>query len=314
MSIDFFSCRGYCKVSNKIINKLKINIMRHLILLMCVVAIAITSCERPTYEPTGVGSVYYKHLKKGDKKLVGLCHREVINGKWKETEELVRPQYDEISQDFVKNSSYFAFSNGDSSYVGTWSGKILLDYARIKKGSVEYLGTNLYNRHCFYPGDVYRMQTMDGKYLYWFDYDFFVWDVDELVPTFCGFMVRVEKGWKPARFLVTRMQVNALQKKVLLKYKSFFDVDYDAVYEVVNKKDWTNFYYMAFKDGQMIVLNSEGQKVSKYPAVISRRLLKTKINNKPNWEELFSQQTYPKRVGVEEAGTIFVKVPRGQWF
>ena len=288
--------------------------MRHLILLMCVVAIAMTSCERPTYEPTGVGSVYYKYLKKGDKKLVGLCHREVINGKWKETEELVRPQYDEISQDFVKNSSYFAFSNGDSSYVGTWSGKILLDYARIKKGSVEYLGTNLYNGACFYPGDVYRMQMTDGKYLYWFDYSFFFGGIDKLVPTYCGFIANDGKAWAPVRYLVTRMQVNAMQKKVLLEYKSFFDVDYDAIYEVVNEKDWTNFYYMAFKDGQMIVLNSEGQKVSKYPAVISRRLLKTKINNKPNWEELFSQQTYPKRVGVEEAGTIFVKVPRGQWF
>ena len=286
--------------------------MRHLILLVCVVAIAMTSCEKATYAPTGVGSVYYKYLKKGDKTLVGLCHRENVNGELKETEELVRPQYDEISQDFVKNSSYFTFSHGDSSYVGNWSGRILLDHARIKKGSVEYLGTNLYNGNCFYPGDVYRMQSTNGKSIYWFDYNFFEYRFDRIVPTYCGYMVNLGKAWAPVKYMMTRNQANAMQYLTLLKFEQFFDVDYDAVYEVVNEENWTNFYYMAFKDGQMIVLNSEGQKVTKYPSVINKKLLKTKINNKPSFRSL--HRTFPKRIGIDEAGTIFVDVPRGQWF
>lgn len=290
--------------------------MRHLILLVCVVAIAMTSCERPTYSPTKQDGIHYKFIKKGDKTLVGLCRRLYENGKWREDKELIHPEYDEISQDFEKNSSYYTLSKGDSSYVATWFGEILLGQNRIKKGSVKYLGKNLYKGACFYPGDIYRMQTTDGKYLYWFDYNFFVWDVDELVPTYCGFMVKVEQGWKPARYLVVRNQANAMQYKVLLKYKSFFDIGYDSVYEVVNDKNWTNFYYMAFKDGKMIVLNSEGQKVTKYPSVINRKLLKTKINNQPSWDwyDGGDGRVYPKRVGTEEAGTIFVNIPRNQWF
>ena len=290
--------------------------MRHLILLVCVVAIAMTSCERPTYRETGHGSVYYKFLKKGDKRLVGLCFREKINGNWKETKELVRPQYDDISQDFVKNPSYFTFSRGDSSYVGTWSGDILLGRNRIKKGSVKYLGKNLYKGACFYPGDVYEMRRTNGRSIYWFDYNFYEYRYDRIVPGYCGYMVNIGKAWAPIRYKVVRNQANAMQYLTRLKFEEFLDVDYDSVYEVVNEENWTNFYYMAFKDGKMIVLNSEGQKVTKYPSVINRKLLKTKINNQPSWDwyDGGAGRVYPKRVGTEEAGTIFVKVPRNQWF
>lgn len=288
--------------------------MRNLLFLVSVIAIALTSCEKPTYSPTGVGKVFYKYLKKGDKKLVGLCFRENKNGQWIETEEYVHPEYDEIAQDFVENPSYFTLSKGDSSYVVNWDGRRVLDNIVIRKGSVEYLGTNLYNGACFYPGDVYRMRKTDGRYVYWFDYEWFFGGIDKLVPTYCGFIVNIGDAWAPVRYQVVRNQANAMQKIVNLEYKKIFSVDYDSVFEVVRERDWTNYYYMAFKDGKMIVLNSEGEKVTRYPSVISKRLLKTKINNKPDWYGVYSEETYPKRVGTEKAGTIFVKVPRGAWF
>ncbi len=290
--------------------------MKKITLLMSVVAIAMTSCERPTYRDTGDGIVFYKSIKKNGKTLVGLCRREKINGKWKETEEFFRPQYDEISQDFAGSSNFFTFSRGDSSYVGLWSGHIFLGQNRIKKGSVKYLGTKLYNGACFYPGDVYEMRRTNGRTIYWFDYNFYEYRYDRIVPGYCGYMVNIGKAWAPIRYRVVRNQANAMQYLTQLKFEEFLDVDYDSVYEVVNRENWTNFYYMAFKDGNMIVLNSEGQKVTKYPSVINKKLLKTKINNSPSWDWYGDDpgRSYPKRVGIEEAGTIFVRVPHNQWF
>lgn len=286
--------------------------MRNLLFLVSVIAIALTSCEKPTYSPTGVGKVYYKYLKKGDEKLVGLCFRENKNGQWRETEEYVHPEYDEITQDFVENPSYFTLSKGDSSYVVNWDGRRVLDNIVIRKGSVEYLGTNLYNGACFYPGDVYRMQMTNGKYVYWFDYDWFFGGIDNLVPTYCGFIANIEDAWAPVRYQVVRNQANAMQKIVHLEYKKMFSVDYDSIFEVVNEENWKNYYYMAFKDGKMIVLNSEGEIVTRYPSVIKRNLLNTKINNSPKFGVL--HRTFPKRIGTEKAGTIFLDVPRGAWF
>lgn len=295
--------------------------MRHLILLMCVVAIAMTSCERPTYRETGHGSVYYKFLKKGDKRLVGLCFREKINGNWKETEELVRPQYDDISQDFTKGSTlgkgYFTFSRGDSSLVRDFVGNIQLDCAWIKKGSVEYLGTNLYKGACFYPGDVYRMQTMDGKYLYWFNYMFYVYDVDFLVPGYNGYLYKVNDSLGAAKY---QAYENQLSKWVIsIKHTDLPKIKkgkYDCLYEIVNMKDTAKSYYLALKNGKPTVFNFDGEIAKKYPSVINLKLLKTKINNQPSWDwyDGGAGRVYPKRVGTEEAGTIFVHVPQGQWF
>lgn len=292
--------------------------MRYVILLMCVVAIAMTSCERPTYEYTGHGALYYKYLKKGDKRLVGLCFRQKTNGNLKETEQLVRPEYDDASQDFTKGSSlgnsYFTFSIGDSSLVRDYLGNRKLD-PWIKKGSVEYLGTNLYKGACFYPGDVYRMQTMDGKYLYWFNYMFCVYDVDFLVPGYNGYLYKVNDCWGAAKH---QAYENQLSKWVIsIKHTDLPKIKkgkYDCLYEIVNWNDREKSYYLALKNGKPTVFNFDGEIVEKYPSVINLKLLKTKINNQPSWDELFSQQTYPKRVGIEEAGTIFVKVSRGQWF
>lgn len=288
---------------------------------MSVIAIALTSCEKPTYSPTGVGKVYYKYLKKGDKKLVGLCFRENKNGQWRETEELVHPEYDEITQDFTKGSSlgkgYFTFSRGDSSLVRDWAGNIKLDCAWIKKGSIEYIGTNLYKGACFYPGDVYRMQTMDGKYLYWFNYMFYVYDIDFLVPGYNGYFYKVNGCWGAAKY---HAYENQLSKWVVsIKHKDFPEIkkgEYDCLYEIVNDRDRSKSYYLALKNNKLIVFNFDGELVERYPSVINLKLLKTKINNQPSWDwyDGGTGRVFPKRFGTEEAGTIFVRVPQGQWF
>ena len=292
--------------------------MRHLILLVCVVAIAMTSCERPTYRETGVGSVYYKFLKKGDKRLVGLCHREKINGNWKETKELVRPQYDDISQDFVKNSSYFTFSRGDSSLVGAWSGELLLDCAWIKKGSVKYLGTDLYGKYmCFYPGDCYQMETTDGKHLYWFKYRTYISDVDLLVPGYSGYIFKNDGCLGIDKFRV--MEDPYVSKwHVKVKHEPLPKIKegkFDCLYEIVNMQDKLKSYYLGLKNDVPTVFNFDGEIVKKYPQVINKNLLKVKINNNPDWGILYERKAkYPKRVGIEEAGVIFVDIPRNQWF
>ena len=321
--------------------------MRYLILLMCVIATAMTSCERPTYEHTGTGAVWYKYLKKGDKKLVGLCFRKEKNGQLVETEEILRPECVEISR--LEGSSlsngYFitTYENEEGLYYsrvtnftnniserfkcfinenGAW--EFDLDSSpwgwfrnRVKKETIKFLGKMPYGKGVgFYPGDWFEMEMLNGKKLYWFDHEFTCWGVDLLVPgANCYF---TENN---GLLEVTRCRVSddpyVSKRYLTFKPKLLSEIsngNFDKVFEIVNIESPREAYFLALKYGKSVVFNIEGKVVTKYPQIINKRLLKTKINNTPDWTGYLDGVGFPKRFGTEKAGTIVVKVPHQRWF
>lgn len=83
---------------------------------------------------------------------------------------------------------------------------------------------------------------------------------------------------------------------------------YDRLFEVVNLGGYKSYYFLAYKNGKCMVLNSDGIVTKKYPSVVNAGLLKIKP------KKLSSYDGYPQRVGnFKDFGGFILSLPGYQW-
>ena len=284
--------------------------MRHLILLMSVFAIALTSCSEkiPPVKSSIDGYEFFFKEKKG-KVYTGL-RQVAVHNKRTAKYNVIKPkiiipaEFDKIEDS--KLYRYFECTKDGQKFLYYQSGNIQL-YGKPFE-NIEFISseTDRNNGFTFAEGAFFKVymkekDNVGNQKIVAFIGGQEYYGISDFIPGVKGYFY-IEKGELGYTRSYRDKNGKLFEKEIIPPGR------YDRLFEVVNLGGYKSYYFLAYKNGRWMVLDSDGVETKKHPSSVNTGLLKIKPR------KYSFHDGYPRRIGDYKGyGGFILSFPGYQW-
>lgn len=301
--------------------------MKHLILLVSAVAIAMTSCSEkiPPVKSSIEGYEFFFKEKNGKvftglRQIMELRDVLVAGNRQKQYFDIkprvvIPAEFDRIEDS--KIYGYFECVKDGERYLYYKNGELQLD----GKPFIETVFVNepkdRYHGYSFGGGVFFKILTKEkdsvgvNKIVAFIANQEYS-EITDFIPGCEGFFYIIDGkiGYASVKFDEWGKKLRPTKDIIPLG-------KYDRLYEVINIPTYNDssaeneFYFLAIKGKDKYFLDKNGNITKKVKPGVNFSLLNTKISDKVTFGDVFDK--YPKRGGTEKCGSIFTNIPGYKW-